>query len=82
MLALMQIGTIIFYEYFRKDNRLKTIRMFYLFILFVFKERQLITILEMKEVWPKKCGIKQCKQKVFNKQIFYLKDISIMIKDV
>ncbi len=49
MLAL-QIGTIIFYEYFRKDNRLKTIRMFYLFILFVFKERQLITILEIKEV--------------------------------
>ncbi len=50
MLALMQIGTIIFYEYPRKDNRLKTIRMFYLFILFVFKERQLITILEIKEV--------------------------------
>ncbi len=50
--------------------------------MFVFKGRQLITILEMNEVWPKKCGIKQCKQKVFNKQIFYLKDISIMIKDI
>ncbi len=59
-----------------KDNRLKTIRMFYCFIylfiylfcMFVFKGRQLIIILEMKEVRPKKCGIKQCKQKVFNKQ--------------
>ncbi len=54
MLALMQIGTIIFYEYFRKDNRLKTIIMIdlfvYLFYMFVFKGRQFIKILEMKEV--------------------------------
>ncbi len=55
MLALMQIGTIIFYEYFY-DNRLETIRMFFLFFMFVFKRRHLIKILEMKlsltkEMW-------------------------------